>query len=129
VIEMDQRLNSWDVSLDAPLKVDSDTQMINFIPSKIKSTEEQLATKEIKELLHEKINEFKSTITHRERDIFDKRIFSEDPVTLQGLGLRHGITRERVRQVEKEIIIKIKTYFEREIPDFQNLSQHEVYGL
>jgi RNA polymerase sigma-32 factor len=124
VIEMDQRLNSWDVSLDAPLKEDSDTQMINFIPSKIKSTEEQLATKEIKALLHEKINEFKSTITHREREILDNRIFTENPVTLQGLGRRYGITRERVRQVEKGIIIKIKAYFEREIPDFQSLSRH-----
>ena len=124
VIEMDQRLNSWDVSLDAPLKEDTDTEMSNFIPAKEKSPEEQTAKEEIHALLHEKIDEFRTTITHRERDIFDSRIFTEEPVTLQNLGHRHGISRERVRQVEKEIIFKIKTYFEHEIPDFNNLSHH-----
>lgn len=125
VIEMDQRLNGWDVSLDAPLKEDSDTEMSNFIPSDNESPEEQMATEEVHSLLHEKIDEFKTTITARERDIFDQRIFSEDPLTLQELGQRHGISRERVRQVEKEVIFKIKTYFEHEIPDFHHLSQHE----
>jgi RNA polymerase sigma-32 factor len=128
VIDMDQRLNSWDVSLDAPLKEDSATERINFLPSKNKSTEEEIANKEIKALLHEKIKDFKTTITHREREILDDRIFTEDPVTLQGLGERFGITRERVRQVEKGIIIKIKAYFEREIPDFQSLSRHVASG-
>jgi RNA polymerase sigma-32 factor len=129
VIDMDQRLNSWDVSLDAPLKEDSTTERINFLPSKNKSTEDQIANKEIKALLQDKINDFKTTITHREREIFEDRIFTEDPVTLQGLGRRYGITRERVRQVEKGIIIKIKTYFEREIPDFQSLSRHVASGF
>jgi RNA polymerase sigma-32 factor len=129
VIEMDQRLNSWDVSLDAPLKEDSDTEMSNFIPADNKSPEDQIAEKEIEALLHEKIDEFRTTITHRERDIFDRRIFNDEPVTLMNLGHRHGISRERVRQVEKEIIFKIKTYFEHEIPDFQILSQHGSSGL
>jgi len=123
VIEMDQRLNGWDISLDAPLKEDSDTEMSNFIPSQNESPEDQMAAREIDSLLQEKINDFRTKITQRERDIFDQRIYSEDPLTSQELGDRHGISRERVRQVEKEVIVKIKTYFEHEIPDFQNLSQ------
>ncbi len=67
VIEMDQRLNSWDVSLNAPLKDDSNTEMINFIPAKSTTPEEQIANKEIKSLLHEKINEFKITTGDQER--------------------------------------------------------------
>lgn len=128
IIDMDQRLNSWDVSLNAPVKENFNTEMINFLHAESKSPEEQIAKEEIKALLNEKIDEFKTTITHRERDIFDKRIFTEDPVTLQNLGRRYGISRERVRQVEKEIINKIKTYFEDNIVDFKNLLLYGTSG-
>ena len=124
VIDMDQRLNSSDVSLNEPVKEYSNAEMIDNIPAESKSPEEQVAVSQIQELLHQKINEFKSTITHREIEIFEKRIFTEDPVTLQKLGDRFGISRERVRLVEKGVINKIKTFFEREIPDFQNLRRY-----
>jgi RNA polymerase sigma-32 factor len=126
VIDMDQRLNSRDVSLNAPVKDYSNTDMINYIPAKSKSPEEHVVDSQIKELLHQKINEFKSTITHREREIFEERIFAEDPLTLQKLGDRFGITRERVRQVEKEVIVKIKTFFKHEIPDFIYFERHRA---
>jgi RNA polymerase sigma-32 factor len=62
-------------------------------------------------------------MTPRELEIFDLRIFSDDPVTLQEIGDRYGISRERVRQVEKNIIKKIKEYIKREIPDFESYSE------
>jgi RNA polymerase sigma-32 factor len=128
VIEMDQRLNGRDVSLDAPLSDESDTEISNFIPSGDKSPEDQICKEEIKSLLNDKIDKFKNTITPREWDIFDNRIYSEDPLTLQQLGHRHNISRERVRQVEKEVIHKIKLYFRSEIPDFDQLSLHENFN-
>jgi RNA polymerase sigma-32 factor len=124
VINMDQRLNCRDVSLNEPVKEYSNAEMIDYIPAKDKSPEEQIADSQIRELLHQKIDEFKSTITHRECEIFEKRIFTDDPFTLQKLGDRFGITRERVRLVEKGIINKIKAFFEREIPDFKNLPRY-----
>jgi RNA polymerase sigma-32 factor len=42
-------------------------------------------------------------MTDREREIFDQRIFSDSPSTLQDIGDRYGISRERVRQVEKNL--------------------------
>ena len=59
----------------------------------------------------------------REIYIFEKRIFSENPATLQKIGDRYGISRERVRQVEKNIIKKMRAYFKDEIPDFGIYSQ------
>ena len=118
IIDMDQRLDGWDVSLDAPLKDDSDTGRIDFLVSENLSTEEQVSKKEMEVILHNKIDEFKKTMTKRELEIFERRIFSENPLTLQELGAQYGISRERVRQVEKNIIKKIKEYFQREIPDF-----------
>ena len=119
IIDMDQRLDGWDVSLDAPLKNDSDTERIEFLSTDSVSAEDRVAQKEMEGLLHEKISEFRSQMSDRELDIFDNRIFSENPVTLQEIGDRYGISRERVRQVEKNVIKKMREYIRREIPDFE----------
>jgi len=126
IIDMDQRLDGWDVSLDAPLKDDSDTERIDFINTDAESTEDQVAKKEIEALLHNKIEEFKKTMTTRELEIFERRIFADSPATLQEIGDRYSISRERVRQVEKNIIKKLRDFFKREIPDFD--SYDNVYG-
>jgi len=119
IIDMDQRLDGWDVSLDAPLKDDSDTERIEFFGADVETTEDQVAKKEMESLLHSKIAELKKTMTPRELEIFEKRIFSDTPATLQQIGDRYGISRERVRQVEKNIIKKMREFFKRELPDFE----------
>jgi len=122
IVDMDQRLNGWDLSLDAPFKDDSDTERIEFINTAVESAEDQVAKKEIEALLHNKISEFRKKMTSREMEIFDLRIFSDNPVTLQEIGDRYGISRERVRQIEKNIIKKMREFFKREIPDFASFS-------
>ncbi len=118
VVDMDQRLNSWDVSLDAPLKEDSDTERIEFLSADTESAEQQVAKKQIDSLLYEKIAQFRELLTPRELEIFEQRIFSDTPATLQEIGERHGISRERVRQVEKNIIKKMREFFKNELSDF-----------
>ena len=119
IVDMDQRLDGWDVSLDAPLKDDSDTERMDFLSMESDSAEDQLAKKEMETLLHGKIEDFRKKMTPREVDIFDNRVFSDNPATLQEIGDRYGISRERVRQVEKNIIKKMRDYFKKEIPDFE----------
>ena len=126
IVDMDQRLDGWDVSLDAPLKDDSDTERIEFLGADVESTEDRVAKKEMEALLHNKISEFKKMMTSRELDIFEQRIFSDSPATLQEIGDRYSISRERVRQVEKNIIKKMREFFKREIPDFD---MYEGVGL
>ena len=123
IVDMDQRLDGWDVSLDAPLKDDSDTERIEFLSTNTESIEDQVSKKEIEVLLHNKIAEFRKKMTPRELEIFDLRIFSDNPVTLQEIGDRYGISRERVRQVEKNIIKKMREFFKREIPDFASYTE------
>jgi len=118
IVDMDQRLNGWDVSLDAPLKDDSDTERIEFLSTETASIEDNVAKKEMEMLLHAKIAEFRKKMTKRELEIFDQRIFSDSPVTLQEIGDRYGISRERVRQVEKSVVKKMREFFKKEIPDF-----------
>jgi RNA polymerase sigma-32 factor len=125
IVDMDQRLDSWDVSLDAPVKDDSETESIEFISTDSESVEEQVSKKEIENLLHNKIGEFRKKMSPREIEIFELRIFSDNPVTLQEIGDRYGISRERVRQIEKNIIRKIREFFKSEIPDFASYSDSE----
>jgi RNA polymerase sigma-32 factor len=125
IIDMDQRLDGWDVSLDAPIKDGSDTERIEFVSEGSASVEDKVAKKEIEALLHTKIAEFRKQMTDRESEIFDQRIFSDSPVTLQEIGDRYGISRERVRQIEKNVIKKMRAYFKNEIPDFEAYTSNE----
>ena len=118
IVEMDQRLDGWDVSLDAPLKEDSDTERVDLLSYDAETAEDKVAKKEMSLLLQEKIETFKKKMTPREIEIFELRIFSDNPMTLQEIGDRYGISRERVRQVEKNVIKKMRDYFKQEIPDF-----------
>ncbi|CAN2044779.1 RNA polymerase sigma factor RpoH [Candidatus Magnetomoraceae bacterium gMMP-13] len=120
IVDMDQRLNGGDISLDAPLKEDSDTERIEFLSTHSESVESQVAKKEMEAILHEKVYEFSKSLTERETVIFNQRIFSDTPVTLQEIGNQYSISRERVRQVEKNVIKKMKEFFKREIPDFES---------
>jgi RNA polymerase sigma-32 factor len=118
IVDMDQRLDGWDVSLDSPVKEGSDTGRIEFISEGSASAEDRVAKKQIEALLHSKVAQFRKQMTERELEIFDQRIFSDTPVTLQEIGDRYSISRERVRQIEKNVIKKMRDYFKNEIPDF-----------
>ena len=119
VVDMDQRLANWDLSLDEPLKNDSNTERIEFINVESDSSEDQVAKKEIEDILHTKVKAFKKTLNDRELDIFERRIFSDTPETLQEIGEIYSISRERVRQIENNILKKMKTYFKKDMPDFE----------
>ncbi|RJQ77348.1 MAG: sigma-70 family RNA polymerase sigma factor [Desulfobacteraceae bacterium] len=119
IVDMDQRLDGWDVSLDSPVKDGSETGRIEFVSEGTASAEDRVAKKEIEALLHNKVSEFRDQMTERELEIFDQRIFSDAPVTLQEIGDRYGISRERVRQIEKNVIKKMRDFFKNEIPDFE----------
>jgi RNA polymerase sigma-32 factor len=127
VVEMDQRLEAWDVSLDTPLKDDSRAQRIDFLSTPDASTEDQVAKKEMETLLHEKIAAFREKMTPRELEIFDCRIFADTPVVLQVIADRYGISKERVRQVEKNIFKKLKAFIKREIPDLESFK--EIFSM
>lgn len=118
IVEMDQRLDGWDLSLDEPLRNDSDTERIEFINVESDSTEDRVARKEIEDILHVRVKKFTATLNPREMEIFSKRIFSDEPRTLQEIGEEYNISRERVRQIENNIIKKMKEYFKNEMPDF-----------
>jgi RNA polymerase sigma-32 factor len=78
-----------------------------------------MAKKEIEGILHTKVKKFKRTLNERELEIFEQRIFSDTPLTLQEIGETYSISRERVRQIENNILKKMKAYFKKDMPDFE----------
>ena len=121
VINMEQRLSSWDVSLDEPVKSDSDTQRGELLDlDETVSQEEKVGDKELKKLVRENLAEFQKTLNEREIEILNTRIFTDEPATLQEIGERYDISRERVRQLESNIIKKMKTFFREQIIDFES---------
>ena len=62
-------------------------------------------------------------MNQRELDIFDQRIFTEDPKTLAEIGIEYGISRERVRQIQKSIIAKLKDSFMHTLPEYDAYSE------
>jgi RNA polymerase sigma-32 factor len=119
VIEMGQRLGGWEVSIDAPVREDSKQDYSSFLPSPEIDVDEQISSKERRELLKQELDEYRSTLSQKHRDIFDNRILAEDPLTLQELGDKYNISRERIRQIQDKILKKAKEWLMAKIPDFE----------
>ena len=119
VVEMGQRLEGREVSLNAPLKHDADDTHIDFLAAADEAVDDMLADSQVRALLSKKIEEFRKTLTARDLEILDRRILADNPETLQDMGERFGISRERVRQLEDRIKKNIRTYLLSEIPDLE----------
>jgi RNA polymerase sigma-32 factor len=120
VIEMDQRLGGWELSLDAPLKEGSDEYHKNFLPATEPQVEEVLAQAELKDLFRQKLAEFRQELNDKELDILDLRLLADKPMTLQEIGVRYHISRERVRQIEDRLIKRMRQFLKSEIADWED---------
>jgi RNA polymerase sigma-32 factor len=105
--------------LDAPLKEGSDEYHKNFLPATEPQVEEILAQTELKELFRQKLREFRQELNEKELDILDLRLLAEKPLTLQEIGARHHISRERVRQIEDRLIKRLRHFLKEEIQDWE----------
>lgn len=123
VIEMDQRLSGSEMSLDSPVSSDSEDTHLMFLPDSSPAIDDQMADAEAREILREKLAEFRKHLKGKEAIIFDERLMAEEPLTLQEIGDRFGISRERVRQIEQRLKKKLKAYLEREIDDLDLLQE------
>ena len=60
---------------------------------------------------------FGDTLKGKEAQIFHQRMLTEEPRTLQELGDEFGVSRERVRQLEKRLQLKLKQYLSDQLGD------------
>ena len=117
VEEMQKRLAYTDVSLEAPLHDESDDTIMDMMRTD-ENVEEVVAEKQRSEILAKKVREFKKTLNDKEIYIFEHRIMAEEPSTLQEIGVKFNVSRERVRQIENRVLKKFKDRFKGEMAEF-----------
>jgi RNA polymerase sigma-32 factor len=119
VREMQERMAQSEVSLDQPVNADEESTLIDALPDSSYNPEEAAARAQWREFAHEKVEEFAGTLEGKELEIFRSRLLSEDPPTLQEVGGKFGISRERVRQIESRLKRRFKAFLKLRAADIE----------
>lgn len=109
VTDMAQRLAGRDVSLDRPVDDESSTRLSDLQRDEtLEPLDDRLAREEQLSLLKQRLEELRPELNEREKILLEERILADDPLTLQEIGEKYGITREAVRQAETRLMKKIR---------------------
>ncbi len=108
VIEMTQRMEGRDLSLDAPMGEDGGNSHVDFVADTAMGQDEELAEAEEREIITSRVEQALMRLDPRERFIIEKRVMSDKPMTLKELGEHFGFSRERARQLEIRAKEKLK---------------------
>jgi RNA polymerase sigma-32 factor len=119
VVDMERRLAAPEASLDAPLGSGGDDDgtrtRLDYLPSDDDRPDRAVAQSEFSTLLRGKLEAFASSLEGREQTIFRERWLTDEPLTLQEIGDRYQVSRERARQLEKRMLERLKKYLEAEM--------------
>ena len=107
IAEMEMRMSSRDLSLDASVSEDGDSTHMDYLTYDGEDQEAALIRKEERELVQHNIAGALSGLNEKETFIIRNRVMADNPLTLQAIGDRYHITRERARQIEKQALRKL----------------------
>jgi RNA polymerase sigma-32 factor len=114
VVEMEQRLSGHgaEMSLDTPIDAGGEKKTTHqeLLPDHREAADETLARAELLQILKERLPEFEKLLNEKERRLLHERILSEEPKTLQEVADQYGLTRERARQIEAKMILKLRAF-------------------
>lgn len=111
VVEMDQRMSKKDFSLDTRIGEDQDNTYISLLEDKKFNQEDLLVKSQLESSVKDNLGPILDTLKDRERYIIENRILTDTPQTLDEIGKKYEISRERVRQIENSALKKIKKAF------------------
>ncbi len=107
VDEMDQRMMG-EVSLDAPLGDTEGFSLMDTLVDDRPNQEQALAARQESHTLKRRIATAMAGLTVNEQTVIRERVTAEEPLTLQELSSKMGVSRERVRQIEENALRKLK---------------------
>lgn len=108
VAEMDVRMGSRDVSLNELIGDDGENSHLDFLAFDGENQEVSLIKNEERSLVKQNITAALSGLNEREKYIILNRVMADNPETLQEIGDKYNITRERARQIEKQALKKVQ---------------------
>ena len=120
VTEMEQRLDSTDMSLNAPVNEEEagSASRMDYLPALGPGVEDLLGDSEVSHLVRERLSSLAPGLSEKERFILERRLLADEPVTLREIGDMFHITRERVRQIEARLLQKVRDHLVSNIKDF-----------
>ncbi|HPP13594.1 MAG TPA: RNA polymerase sigma factor RpoD [Acetomicrobium flavidum] len=106
-VEDIQRIAQEPVSLETPIGEEEDSQLGDFLEDKESPNPEEATAGQ---LLREQLEEMLDELTEREREVLRLRFGLEDghAHTLEEVGKRFNVTRERIRQIEAKALRKLR---------------------
>ena len=107
VVSMNRRMAGRDSSLNIPLG-EGGTEAMSLLPDERENQEDSYAHREELSQGRTLIARALDTLNEREREIFVERRLKDEPVTLEELGSRYGVSRERIRQIEVKAFDKVR---------------------
>ena len=100
---------------------------LDLIEDDFADPEDNVDAVHFKTLLKDKLLTFGADLEGREQEIFRDRLMSDEPATLQEFGDRWGVSRERARQIEKRLVLRLRAYLQQELGDAVQIALgHEV---
>jgi RNA polymerase sigma-32 factor len=109
VEHMASRLSAADRSLNAPIGEEGDAEWQDLLPDSCELPEDAMMITRDRETRHAWLNEALAGLTEREKMIIHERRLVEEGVTLESLGQKLGVSKERVRQIEHQAMRKLRT--------------------
>jgi RNA polymerase primary sigma factor len=103
------KISQEPVSLETPIGEEEDSQLGDFIEDE----DATMPVEAVSEIMQkEELNAVLNQLTHRERKVIELRfgLKGEHPRTLEEVGQKFGVTRERIRQIEAKTLAKLKAY-------------------
>ncbi|MGH7073350.1 MAG: RNA polymerase sigma factor RpoH [Stellaceae bacterium] len=110
VISMNRRLAGADNSLNAPVRAEGAGEWQDWLVDEDENQEELLGEMEELGLRRDLLTAAMSHLSARERDILTERRLRDEPVTLEDLARKYGVSRERVRQIEVRAFEKLQAF-------------------
>jgi RNA polymerase sigma-32 factor len=111
IMEMEQRMSSRDLSLDAPFDESQELTHLDLLKEESLNQEEAIAQEEEKKIREHEVQNAMKRLNEKEVYVLQNRIMAEEPLTLQQIGDHLKLSRERVRQIESEALNKLKREF------------------
>lgn len=110
ITDMEGRLAARDFSLDMELQEGGRQTHLELLqaPEDATNVEANYAASEGRSLLRGRVHEAMETLNEKERYIVENRLMCDEPQTLQEIGKHFRISRERARQIEGNVIRKIR---------------------
>jgi RNA polymerase sigma-32 factor len=115
VESMTQRMQSRDISLQTATDDSGRGTLMDFEASNDIPIDEQIGNHEMLSILNEGIEELRSSLNQRELELLEDRLLADEPLTLQEIGEKYGVTREAVRQMENRLMLKIRKILEERL--------------